>query len=743
VSAISALSKDQASQGLPAAFDATVEYYRGYEKTLFVADGGTAIYVNADTGLPLAPGDRVRIQGKTNIGFRPYVVSNDIVLLHHGPPLKPIPSTFYDLISAQRDSKMVSVRGVAHTANMVQRNDVRGANFPLHWSARIQVLTDDGHVEAMVDTSDADAVKKMLDAEVEVSGVAAGSFDGKYHQTGIQLYVSSLSAVKVLKRASANPWSIPVTPMDRIINSLHDRDLSGRVRVHGTITYYQPGEAVVLQNGSDSLWISTQTRDALQIGDLADAIGFPDSHSRLLSLEYAEVQDQHQRAPVQPRQVDWAELASSRRVFDVVSIEGRVVTSVREAAQDEYVLVADGQLFSAILRHPRPAYSSGESLAAMKYIPAGSSVRVTGVCIPEDSNPFSTNVPFNLLLRSADDVALIAKPGWFDVRHLTLVVEMLLFAMIAVAVWVLFTEHKTRRRIAGLAYVESRRSKILEDINNSRPLAEILERITELVSVKLYGAPCWCQIADGAALGNSPAELSASDLRIVEKPIPARSGALHGTLFAAFDSYTTADPVEMEALKMAAGLATLAIETSHLYSDLVHRSEFDLLTDIQNRFSFDKYLENQIRAARKSAAIFGLLYIDLNEFKQVNDLYGHHAGDLYLQEVALRMKHQLRPGDVLARLGGDEFAVLVPNVHNRTEVQDIALRLECCFEEPFVGEGYVIDGSASVGISVYPADGTTRDSLLSAADAAMYVVKQTRPRNRAVADPELTRKDRA
>jgi diguanylate cyclase (GGDEF)-like protein len=89
------------------------------------------------------------------------------------------------------------------------------------------------------------------------------------------------------------------------------------------------------------------------------------------------------------------------------------------------------------------------------------------------------------------------------------------------------------------------------------------------------------------------------------------------------------------------------------------------------------------------------------------------------------MKRQLRPGDVLARLGGDEFAVILPAVRGRTDVEEITLRLERCFEQPFIRDGCTVSGTASIGIALYPADGSTRDSLLSAADAAMYVTKQT------------------
>jgi diguanylate cyclase (GGDEF)-like protein len=96
---------------------------------------------------------------------------------------------------------------------------------------------------------------------------------------------------------------------------------------------------------------------------------------------------------------------------------------------------------------------------------------------------------------------------------------------------------------------------------------------------------------------------------------------------------------------------------------------------------------------------------------------------MYLQEVALRMKSQLRTHDLLARQGGDEFAVLVPLVRSRAEVEEIADRLERCMDGPFAIEGYTVYGSASVGIALYPDDGDSKDALLKTADAAMYKVK--------------------
>jgi diguanylate cyclase (GGDEF)-like protein len=212
----------------------------------------------------------------------------------------------------------------------------------------------------------------------------------------------------------------------------------------------------------------------------------------------------------------------------------------------------------------------------------------------------------------------------------------------------------------------------------------------------------------------------------VAQEIPARATPRHGELFAAVDSPELRSKAT-KALAIGAGLCSLAIETRGLYSDLVHRSEFDLLTDIPNRFSFEKALEGAIRSAqRQPGTTLGVIYIDLDKFKEINDVYGHRVGDVFLQQAAQRMKHQLRPGDVLARLGGDEFGVMVPMVANKDDVHEIAVRLERSFDEPFTVEDYALTGSASVGMAYFPADGETKDSILSAADTAMYVAKNTK-----------------
>lgn len=718
---IHALTKDEARQGLPVAFDATVTYYNPSDVDLFVQDGGEAIYVETKRNEDLEPGDRVLVRGQTRNSFNTDVLSSAVVVIRHGAPPLPVAADFEQLIRAQRDCMWVSVRATVRSADIVNYGGIH--------SIYLKLMMAGGIVDATVIGADGSRLEGLLDDLVEVHGVVSGKFDNKMQLVGILLEVPALADVRILKRASVKPHAIPVTSMNQVLSSSYVNDLTRRVRVRGSITYYHPGYVVVLQNGSMSLWISTHSSSPLRIGDIADVTGFPNASEGFLTLSDGEIRDTNIFEPVHPQSANWDQLSSwnsgspDGHQSDLVDFQGKVVAEVREDSQDEFVVDSDGKLFTAIYRHP----AGSSTLPAMPRIPVGTRIRVTGICAAMEANdigPTEQEVPFDILLRSFEDISIVARPSLLNVRNLVLLAGFLLLLVIAASLRAWLMERKVRHEHAVVADIEIRRSRILEDINGSRPLAEIIEQISELLSVRLQGAPSWYQIADGAQLGRCPENLTA--FRVIEEPIRARSGRIVGTISAAFDLRSKPRAAESETLTRAAALATLAIETRRLYTDLVHRSDFDLLTDIHNRFSLESYLGQLIETVCENAGIFGLIYIDLDHFKEVNDTYGHQIGDLYLREVAARVKQLIRPDDMLARLGGDEFAVLLPDLRNRDEAEEVAHRIERCIEAPFATEGYIVHGSASIGVALYPEDGTTQTSLLSAADAVMYVNKHVR-----------------
>jgi diguanylate cyclase (GGDEF)-like protein len=713
------LTNAEASKEPPAAFEATVTYFRSYEKTLFVQDQNAAIYVYATTELKLVAGDRILIRGKAQASFRPIVVSSDITLLHHGSPPQPIPATFEEMIQSKWDCMYVQVRGVVRSAAL----GITSGKL----ITRLQLRMDGGgYVDVAMDNSDASKLEGLLDSTVEVTGVSTGEFDGKNQLTGITISSPSFDNLKQLVPAPMDPWKISELPMDQILDSVKVQELSSRVRVSGTLTYYYPSAIAILQNGNRSIRVFTPEVTPLHVGDHAEAIGIPLVDSGFLTLKMGNIRTTGVAAPIVPVLCNWEEVASGKHAFDLISIEGTVVSQVREQAQDVFVISLPGDhLFSARIRHPFIYDWLGPRvLPQMPNILAGSKVRVTGVAQLDDGNPYNGAVAFGLLMRSFDDVTVIEPPTMLNVRNLTIMVGLLVVVVVAIGLRGWVVERRMRRQTAAIAYAERRRGKILEDINGTRPLSEILEKVTELVSFKLGGAPSWCQLVDGPTLGNCPQ--STDGMRVEALEIAARNGPALGTLYAGFDARANPGVDELETMSMAGSLSALAIETRRLYSDLLRRSEFDLLTSVHNRFSLEKHIDREIDRAEMTAGTFGLVYIDLDRFKEINDLYGHKTGDKYLQEVTLRMKRQLRAVDTLARIGGDEFVALVPDARWRGDVEEIAQRIERSFDEAFQIEGHGIKGATSTGVAVYPEDGTTKDALLHAADARMYSTKHAK-----------------
>jgi hypothetical protein len=301
------LTNAQASQHQPVTFEATVTYYRSYEKNLFVQDEDAAIYVHPTAMYKLVPGDRIRVNGTMHESFRPFVEGAEITLLSHGPLPKPLQPSFDQMIRAETDCKLVTVRAIIQSADLVANSQA-----PIS-TTELGILVDGGHVDATVDSDDPTPIKDLLDAEVEIIGVQSGRFDNKMQQTGVLLHVRSLADVKILKRAAVDPWSIAVTPMDRVLAGYRDRDQSDRQRVHGIITYYQPGTALVLQDGSKSIWIKTNSWSPLHLGNVANAIGFPAVENGFLTLTHGEVHQSSTQAPVTPTLFTWRQLAPGRQ----------------------------------------------------------------------------------------------------------------------------------------------------------------------------------------------------------------------------------------------------------------------------------------------------------------------------------------------------------------------------------------------------------------------------------------------
>lgn len=157
---------------------------------------------------------------------------------------------------------------------------------------------------------------------------------------------------------------------------------------------------------------------------------------------------------------------------------------------------------------------------------------------------------------------------------------------------------------------------------------------------------------------------------------------------------------------------------------MCYLAHFDSLTGLPNRLLFDDALRRTLAEAKQAAGSqFGLLFVDLDRFKQVNDSYGHAIGDLLLREVARRLTGSVREDDLVSRRSGDEFVVLLRALGSAEEAYVIAERVRAAMQQAFELEGRTIAARCSVGAAIYPRDGEDARNLLRRADMAMYRAK--------------------
>ncbi|CAM3506505.1 EAL and GGDEF domain-containing protein [Halomonas lysinitropha] len=216
-----------------------------------------------------------------------------------------------------------------------------------------------------------------------------------------------------------------------------------------------------------------------------------------------------------------------------------------------------------------------------------------------------------------------------------------------------------------------------------------------------------------------------SGINVVIKGVEAPLGSL-GAYAREAHSFSSDDIRFLESL---ANTLSTALERRLADERLAHMAHHDALTNLPNRFLLTDRLSVALAEAQRHGQHLALLFLDVDRFKNVNDVYGHTFGDRILQEIAERLRGAVRAMDTVSRQGGDEFLVVLPELHNDTEAKRIAETLLSTFAPPFQVESTEVVLTASIGIACFPADGQEAETLLRNADAAMYIAKD-RGRNR-------------
>ncbi|MGD0968834.1 MAG: diguanylate cyclase [Candidatus Aquilonibacter sp.] len=202
----------------------------------------------------------------------------------------------------------------------------------------------------------------------------------------------------------------------------------------------------------------------------------------------------------------------------------------------------------------------------------------------------------------------------------------------------------------------------------------------------------------------------------------------------------TIDPSERDLVQLIGLFVSAALERAAQNERIEQMAFNDSLTGLPNRVLFTDRIEQTIATARRYDRGFAVMYLDVDHFKAINDKYGHAVGDAALQEVAHRLRLATRESDTLSRFGGDEFVILQPIVDGPSDAADLARKLNVAMQDPVVIDGVPHKVRLSIGIALYPSDGTTIETLMEAADRALYRAKKEGRNRWCFADAETARR---
>ncbi|MDD3354242.1 diguanylate cyclase [Zoogloea sp.] len=184
---------------------------------------------------------------------------------------------------------------------------------------------------------------------------------------------------------------------------------------------------------------------------------------------------------------------------------------------------------------------------------------------------------------------------------------------------------------------------------------------------------------------------------------------------------------DRELFQFVSAQVATAIERVQLKAELVRAAQYDELTSLPNRRLFHDRMATALVRCRRRQGRMALLYIDLDDFKQVNDCFGHAIGDQLLKQVARRLERCVRKADTVARLGGDEFVVILEDIQAPEDATTVATKIHASLAQAVPIAGRALHTHASIGIALYPQDGVEADQLLRHADTHMYQDKNDKP----------------
>jgi diguanylate cyclase (GGDEF)-like protein len=666
VEAVRSLSPERAAQALPVQVSGVIIYFDPYLHSMLFQDGTGGIYVpypGQPAGLRL--GERVTLRGLTNAGdFAPVIAGASVH--DDGPGRLPTPATVsYDVAASGRlDAQYVVLEGIVHPLKSGERINDPVLTFELYTSIG-QV-----HVFTAPDFPDLHASAYLEDSKVRIEGVFGTVFNSRRQLLGYHMQVSTPEQIKVLEPSTGNPFAMETTPVGSLLRFSSSGRFGHRVKVAGSVTAVGP-DYFYLEDKSGGVEVRG-SYPAVHLSERIEAVGYPTldgSYSPRLTDAVVRIDPGVQA--VQPVPAEGEGLFQGDYDSKLITVQGRLVASLHTPGSCSLILQAGARSFTAELNTTDLGAGSCE-------FTDGALLQLTGVSSSQ-TNPTKVYrvldrvpVTFKVLLRGPGDIVVVSRAPFWTLRNTIFLLILVSALALVILLWVSVLNRRVRRQEIALDRA-SQTAQALSDLSAA--------------------------MQDVSRDGRFDTEVSVRGSEDIAQLVVGFNGMI--------TELRKRDRAKRDA-----------------ESRLRHQALVDELTGLPNRRLLSDRLTQSLASARREKTQVGLLFIDLDGFKSVNDTFGHAAGDALLTEVAQRFRSRTRESDTLARIGGDEFTVILNHVESKENVGKVAESFIESLRAPFLIAGHEVTVGASIGISISGSDLQEDGDLLQQADSAMYVAKR-------------------
>jgi signal transduction histidine kinase len=413
---------------------------------LVVQDRTAGIWVDPDESHgKYQPGDEIEVVGPIGPGqYSPRITAPRIRLIGHGPLPAPRKVTFRQLSSGQEDVQYVSIEGTIRAVNSGSTiGNLKGVAF--------SIAMPEGRVDAILTSNDKLASSDFVDARVRVTATVLYRKNDNMQATGAVLIIPDLSHIHIIRPGPLNPFDAPMLPIGNLMRYRSGTDYFHPVRVRGVLTFYEPGNRLILQDGTQAIEIFSADSPSLKIGDRIEAVGYlaPDATGPI--LRDAVLRQLSHGIPLKAVPLDLQETSSSKYRFCLISIQMHLLRVIDEPARTLLLLEQGDKLITAEVE--------SHVTVPPAFLVPGSKIHVSGINVltGETGLIYGNSIQSKLLLRTLDDASLITRaPWWTKARlfHLSMALAaltagiLLLLLYVQLKRWKMETVLHERERLA-------------------------------------------------------------------------------------------------------------------------------------------------------------------------------------------------------------------------------------------------------------------------------------------------------